>query len=415
MSTTDAIAHPNQPDLDPFLAWLRHGRESNPVHPDENQPTWQLFGHADIHHVLSDPATFSSDMSKFIPPQSDFELFSRGNFVRMDPPMHRKLRDLVSQAFTPRVVSGLAPRIAAITGELLDGVGGAERFDLVGALAYPLPVIVIAELLGIPVADRESFRRWADSLLSREGTGALPDEATMNRMGATLREMNEYLLAHIRQRRARPTDDLIGKLVRAELDGHRLEDEEIVGFVGLLLIAGHITTTALVGNAILCLDENPAAAAELRADPAGIPAAIEEVLRYRPPFPRLARRTTTEVEIGGKRIPADRILILWLASANRDSAQFEDPDRFNIHRKPNPHLSFGYSIHFCLGAPLARLEAKIALEILLDRYRSIAVARDDHREFFNPFTMISARRLPVTVEAAGAGGKGEALRGVVSA
>ncbi|WP_437729916.1 cytochrome P450 [Sorangium sp. So ce1335] len=415
MSTTDAIAHPNQPDLDPFLAWLRHGRESSPVHADDSQRTWHIFRHADIHRVLSDPATFSSDMSRFIPPQADFDLFSRGNFVRMDPPMHRKLRDLVSQAFTPRIVSGLAPRIAALTSELLDGVGDAERFDLVGALAYPLPVVVIAELLGVPVADRASFRRWADTLLSREDTGSLPDEAMMNRMAPTLREMNEYLLAHIRQRRARPTDDLIGKLVGAEVDGHRLEDEEIVGFVGLLLLAGHITTTALVGNAILCLDENPAAAAELRADPSGIPAAIEEVLRYRPPFPRLARRTTTAVEIGGKPIPADQILMLWLASANRDSAQFEDPDRFNIHRKPNPHLSFGYSIHFCLGAPLARLEAKIALEILLDRYQAIAVARDDRSEFFKPFTMNSARRLPVDVQAARAVAKGAALRGVVSA
>ncbi|KYF63180.1 cytochrome P450 [Sorangium cellulosum] len=415
MSTTDAIAHPNQPALDPLLAWLRHARESSPIHHDEAQRIWQLFGHADIFRVLSDPATFSSDMSKFIPPQADFELFSRGNFVRMDPPMHRKLRDLVSQAFTPRMVSGLAPRIAALTSELLDGVGDAERFDLVGSLAYPLPVIVIAELLGIPVADRESFRRWADSLLSREDTGGLPDEAMMNRMAPTLREMNDYLLSHIRQRRARPTDDLIGKLVCAEVDGHRLEDEEIVGFVGLLLIAGHITTTALVGNAILCLDENPAAADELRADPSAIPAAIEEVLRYRPPFPRLARRTTTEVELGGKRIPADQILLLWLVSANRDSAQFEDPDRFNIHRKPNPHLSFGYSIHFCLGAPLARLEAKIALEILLDRYRSIAVARDDEREFFSPTTMISARRLPVDVQAARPKASGEGRRGLVSA
>jgi cytochrome P450 len=225
--------------------------------------------------------------------------------------------------------------------------------------------------------------------------------------------MNAYLLAHIRQRRARPTDDLIGKLVQAEVDGHRLEDEEIVGFVGLLLLAGHITTTAQVGNAILCLDENPAAMAELRADPAGIPAAIEEVLRYRPPFPRLARRTTTEVEIGGKRIPADRILMLWLASANRDPAQFEDPDRFNIHRKPNPHLSFGYSIHFCLGAPLARLEAKIALETLLERYRSIAVARDERGAFFNPFAMISAKRLPVDVRAAQQRTGGEALRRAV--
>ncbi|AUX23260.1 cytochrome P450 [Sorangium cellulosum] len=399
MSTTDVTVQPSRPTFDAFLSWLRAARESSPVQHDEKHRYWQLFSHADILRVLSDPATFSSDLSMFIPSQPDFELFNRGNFVRMDPPKHKKLRDLVSQAFTPRVVSALGLRIATITNELLDGVGDAERFDLVGALAYPLPVIVIAELLGIPTADRDVFRKWADTLLSREeqDPSALPDEAAMERSAPILREMNGYLLSHIRQRRARPSDDLISRLVRAEVDGHRLDDEEIVGFVGLLLIAGHITTTALVGNAVLCLDEHPAAAEELRADPTKLPAAIEEVLRYRAPFPRLARRTTAEVEIGGQRIPADRLLVLWVASANRDSAQFAEPDRFDIHRKPNPHLSFGYSIHFCLGAPLARLEARIALEILLDRYRSIAVARDDRCELHNPFAMVSARRLPVDV------------------
>lgn len=399
MSTTDVTAQPSQPTFDALLSWLREARESNPVHYDERLRYWQLFGHADIHRVLSDPVTFSSDLSRFIPRQADFDRFNKGNFVRMDPPRHKKLRDLVGQAFTPRVVSALGLRIAAITNELLDGVGDAERFDLIGALAYPLPVIVMAELLGIPVADRDVFRTWADALLSREeqDPSSLPDKAAMETIAPTLREMNDYLLSHIRQRRARPSDDLISRLVRAEVDGHRLDDEEIIGFVGLLLIAGHITTTALLGNAILCLDEHPAAAEELRADPTKLPAAIEEVLRYRAPFPRLARRTTTEVELGGKRIPADALLLLWVASANRDSAQFADPDRFDIHRMPNHHLSFGYGIHFCLGAPLARLEARVALEILLDRYRSIAVARDDRCVFHNPFRMISARQLPVEV------------------
>jgi cytochrome P450 len=400
MSTTDVTAQTSPLTPDTFFAWLRQNRESDPVHYDEQQRCWQLFGYADTLRALSDPARFSSDLSALVRQRPEFETLSKGNFARMDPPKHRKLRDLVSQAFTPRMVSALAPRIAAVTTELLDDLGDAERFDLVERLAYPLPVIVIAELLGIPVADRAVFRRWADQLLSRADTSmAMPDEATMNALASTLKEMHAYLLAHIQQRRAQPAEDLISKLTQAEVDGHRLDDDEIGGFVRLLLIAGHVTTTALLGNSILSFDEHPAVAAALRADPTGLPTAIEEVLRYRSPFPRLGRWTTAEVELGGKRIPAGELVILWVGSANRDSAQFTDPDRFDPHRKPNPHLSFGHGIHFCLGAPLARLETRLALELLFERYRTITVARDAGCEFHPPWAMISAKRLPVHVSA----------------
>ena len=394
------------PSLDALLAWLRQQRDAEWVHHDEQHGIWQVFGYAAVERVLSDPGAFSSDFSEIMPAQRDFALFSRGNFVRMDPPKHRKLRGLVSQAFTPRMVSGLAPRIAELTTELLDGLGGAERFDLVDGLAYPLPVIVIAALLGIPVDDRPIFRQWAELLFSQnQQTSEIRlDEAALRALfdavAPTMREMNAYLLAHIRQRRAHPHDDLISELVAAEVDGERLDDEEIVGFVGLLLIAGHVTTTALLGNAVITLDEHPDAAAELRADPSLLPAAIEEVLRYRSPFPRLARRAARDVEFDGRTIAAHNIVILWVASANRDPAQFSDPDRFDLHRTPNPHLAFGHGIHFCLGAPLARLEAKIALGILLERYRSIAVGRYAPAEFRNPWTMISAKRLSVEVRAA---------------
>jgi cytochrome P450 len=212
-----------------------------------------------------------------------------------------------------------------------------------------------------------------------------------------MREMNRYLLAQISRRRARPGGDLLSALVSAEVEGARLEDEEIVGFAGLLLIAGHITTTALLGNAILTLDEHPAAAAALRAEPGALPTAIEEVLRYRPPFPRLIRRATREVAFGARVVRAGELLLLWIASANRDAARFDEPDRFDIRRKPNPHLAFGHGIHFCVGAPLARLEAKIALELLLARYREIRVARDEPGESYDPRVIISARRLPVDV------------------
>jgi cytochrome P450 len=406
MQATTSTADATRFTPETLLAWLRRQCAAGSIHHDEQQRIWQVFGYADTERVLSDPSAFSSDFSEIMPHQRDFDLFARGNFVRMDPPKHRKLRALVSQAFTPRMVTALGPRIAELTAELLDGLRGPQRFDLVDRLAYPLPVIVIAELLGIPVEDRGIFRQWAETLFSsnQQTTELRLDEAALKALfdavAPTIREMNSYLLAHIEQRRARPADDLTSELISAEVDGERLDDQEIVGFVGLLLLAGHITTTALLGNSVLTLDEHPGAAAELRADPTRLPAAIEEVLRYRSPFPRLVRRAASNVELGGHSIAANEIVILWVASANRDPTQFPDPDRFDIHRTPNPHLAFGHGIHFCLGAPLARLEAKIALGILLQRYREIAVAWDEPAEFYNPWTMISAKRLPVHVQPA---------------
>ena len=228
--------------------------------------------------------------------------------MRTDPPRHRKLRGLVSQAFTPRIVAGLEPRIAELTTELLDATGG-ERLDLIESLAYPLPVIVIAELLGIPSTDRPTFRRWADTLFDQanidpEDSLQKVGEEAVASVAPTMREMNTYLLDYIRSRRANPGEDLTSKLLQAEVDGERLDDQEIVGFVGLLLLAGHITTTATLGNTIVSLEENPDAATEIRADPSLLPAAIEEVLRYRTPFPRLARLATTNAQVGDVEIPA---------------------------------------------------------------------------------------------------------------
>ncbi|MGY1643848.1 cytochrome P450 [Geodermatophilus sp. SYSU D00703] len=385
-----------------FLGWLEDSRTRGQVHVDDRQECWQVLGHPEAGTVLSDPAVFSSDLSALQPRQDDFALFQRGNFVRMDPPRHRTLRTLVSQAFTPRVVADLEPRIAELTGELLDAAG--ERFDLVDALAYPLPVIVIADLLGIPVSDRALFRRWADALLDQEID---PDrslrevgEQAVTAVAPVMHEMNDYFLQYIRSRRARPGDDLTSKLVRAEVDGERLADEEIVGFVGLLLIAGHITTTATLGNSLVCFRDAPDAVRAVRADPALLPTAIEEVLRVRTPFPRLARITRADTEVGGVRIPAGQVVLVWLTAANRDARVFPEPDRFDVHRTPNPHLTFGHGIHFCLGAPLARLEARVALRLLLDRYRDIAVPGDEQVGYRNPWAMIAVTRLPLEGRAA---------------
>jgi cytochrome P450 len=397
-------ASPAQPTLPVLLAWLEESRQRGQVHYDAHQQTWQVLGHPEAVAVLSDPAKFSSDLTGLVPAQDDLALFQKGNFVRMDPPRHRKLRGLVSQAFTPRMVAGLEPRIAEVTTELLDATGGGERLDLIESLAYPLPVIVIAEMLGIPSTDRPTFRRWADTLfdvnIDPEDSLQKVGEEAVASVAPTMREMNTYLLDYIRSRRANPGQDLTSKLLQADVDGERLDDQEIVGFVGLLLLAGHITTTATLGNTIVSFEENPDAATEIRADPSLLPAAIEEVLRHRTPFPRLARLATTNAQVGDVEIPAQGLILVWLTAANRDARVFPDPNRFEIHRRPNPHLTFGHGIHFCLGAPLARLEAKVALRIMLDRYRGITVATDAPVEYRNPWLMVSVNKLPLDVQAA---------------
>jgi cytochrome P450 len=391
-----------RPTFDDLLAWLEAGRQQGQVHFDEHQQCWHVLGHPEASAVLSDPVVFSSDLTALQPDQDDLALFQRGNLLRMDPPRHRALRSLVGQAFTPRVVADLEPRIAGLTTGLLDEAG--ERFDLVDALAYPLPVMVIADLVGVPTSDRPLFRRWADVLL---GQDVDPDEALLaaaeRAVGAVapvVREMNEYLLAHIRSRSRHPGGDLTSRLIRAEVDGERLAYEEIVGFVGLLLVAGHVTTTATLGNAVLALDDAPDAAAAVRADPDLLPAAVEEVLRLRTPFPRLARITTADASVAGVRIPAGQVVLPWLVAANRDGRVFAEPHRFDLHRRPNPHLAFGHGVHFCLGAPLARLEARVALRTLLERYRDIAVAADEPVEHRDPWTMVAVSRLPLVVRPA---------------
>ncbi|MCG0068226.1 cytochrome P450 [Streptomyces tricolor] len=376
-------------------------REAGPVRYDETQGVWQVLDHAGVATVLADPATYSSDLSALAPTQSDFETFRQGNFVGMDPPEHRKLRTLVSQAFTPRVVQGLGPRIEAVCARLLDAVADRDRFDLVDALAYPLPIIVIAELLGIPAEEHRLFQEWASVLFGGDQLGEAPDMADLERaleaIAPTVREMNGYMLDHIRARRAHPGDDLTSRLIAAEVDGVRLADQEMVGFVALLLVAGHITTTALLGNAVVTFDRHPGTDAALRADPARIPAAVEEVLRWLPPFPELGRRVTRPVVLGGRDIPAGTLLMAHLGAANRDPTRFDTPDVFDAARNPNPHLTFGHGIHFCFGAPLARLEARIALRMLHERFRILAVPCYEDIAYQNPAVIIGVRHLPVEV------------------
>ncbi|MGH3806995.1 MAG: cytochrome P450 [Pseudonocardiaceae bacterium] len=376
-------------------------RDQQPVWQD-GHGVWHVFRHEDVQRVLSDPALFSSDPRLVMP---DWEGFARGNLVSMDPPDHRRLRKLVSQVFTPRMVAGLEPRIVELCGELLDDVG--DELELVSGFACPLPMTVIADLLGVPHTDRDLFRTWADRLLSVQVPNPA-DPSAAQLVQETIKDLNEYLLEHCRDRRAHERDDLIGKLVATEVARERLDDEEVVNFARLLLLAGHVTTTMLLGNALLCLDENPGAAEELRADRTLVPRALEEVVRLRPPFIERNRVATAPVELSGVTIPELSIVSVSLFSANHDERVFTEPERFDIHREQNPHVGYGKGIHFCLGAPLARLEGKLALEQMFDRFKEIRVsdAVEFHEHGFSGVT-----KLPLAVQR-GAVSRGESTTGL---
>jgi hypothetical protein len=289
----------------------------------------------------------------------------------MDPPRHDQLRGSLSQVFTPRAIAQLEPRIRAITEELLEPTEGRSKLELIDDLAFPLPVTVIAEMLGIPAADRPLFRQCSNDL-HRMTDVDLATEAARNEAAQVMVRFQNYLVNHLRDRRKQPRNDLLSGLAGAELDGQRLSDEKIVGFATILLIAGHVTTTSALANALLCLDEYPEAQRALRANPTQLPPAIEEVLRYRSRVGRVERVATRCLSARATNRAQEEVHV-WLQSANRDGNAFPNPDQFIFDRQPNRHLAFATGIHFCLGAPLGRLELHCALDILLKRYSHIRV------------------------------------------
>ncbi len=376
--------------LNPF-PWYRSMREAQPVYYNPQYHYWQVFRYEDVQRVLSDYTSFSS---VFGGGDQDHDPLS-SSLISMDPPRHRQLRNLVTQAFTPRSVAQLSERITTIVNQLLDQVAATAttattattgHMDIIDDLAYPLPVIVIAEMLGIPQKDRPRFKVWSDAAVG----AAYPEE------GNPQAEMSAYFLNMIAQRSRESKDDLISALLAAQIDGQHLNQRELLGFCVLLLIAGNETTTNLIGNALLCFDEYPQVMEQLRSEPELVPGAIEEVLRYRSPVQYMYRRAAANVTIRDHEIQPGQMVLARIGSANRDEAQFPNPDHFDIRRTPNRHIAFGHGIHFCLGAPLARLEARIALTILLQRFHDIKRVPGVSLEATGSDLVFGVKHLPIT-------------------
>ncbi|MFE4208689.1 cytochrome P450 [Streptomyces goshikiensis] len=315
-----------------------------------------------------------------------------GNMLRSDPPDHTRLRRLVSKAFTAHRVAGMRPRIQAIADQLLDAVAPAGRADLVADFALPLPVTVISELLGVPLDDRHDFQRWTNRIVTRGAEP--PDPAVVNE---AYQHMRAYVTELVRAKRAAPGDDLLSGLIAARDEEQRLTEDELVAMVFLLLAAGHITTVNLISGGIAMLLTHPAQLELLRSDPELLPGAIEEFLRYDGPVsPGIARFAREDVEIAGVTVPRGATVLIGSAIADRDPARFPDPERLDITRQDNAHLAFGHGIHYCLGAPLARLEGQIAIAAALRRLPGLALAVAPDEIRWRPGGLRGPESLPVT-------------------
>lgn len=327
------------------------------------------------------------------PTQPGFAL----SMLHKDPPDHTRLRGLVNTAFTPRMVERLRPRIQAIVDGLLDRAADRGGLELIEDLAYPLPVQVICEMLGVPVADQDRFRGWSADIARSLDVGTLnPDPVLIARSNVARRELAEYFRGLIAARRRRPQEDLMTALIAAEAQGDVLSEAELLATVILLFIAGHETTVNLIGNGVHALLRWPAELERLRREPALIESAVEECLRYDGPVQRTARDAREDVVLDGRTIGKGQIVVALLGAANRDPAHFPDPDRLDVGRRDNRHLAFGWGIHFCLGAPLARLEGQIAIGTLVRRFPRLALAKDT-LEWRETSVLRGLRALPLTV------------------
>jgi cytochrome P450 len=390
--------NPMDPEFlaDPYPTYHRL-REEDPVH---HSPLdfWVLTRYEDVAAVLRDPRFIKEPLVSMVaarfgvsvPPGVGLSMLDR------DPPDHTRLRSLVSKAFTPRVVEGLRPRIQKMVDDLITRAAAVGTMDLIEEFAYPIPVNVICEMLGVPVEDHERFKGWSlDIARGLDSIWLPPDSEIPKRSGAARHAIGDYMRGLIGERRASPRGDLLTALIAAEEAGDKLSEDELIATCILLLIAGHETTVNLIGNGTLALLRHPEELRRLRETPGLITSAVEELLRYDGPVQRTARITSTEVTIAGRTIPKGEMVMPFIGAADRDPSQFPDPDRLDLGRADNRHIAFGWGIHFCLGAPLARVEGQIAIDTLVRRLPRLALVNDEpeHRQ---SLTLRGLKALPVS-------------------
>ncbi len=348
-------------------------REKDPVHYSELVRGWVVSRHEDVDAVLRDHQRFSNDPRRGANPEALEALeHVTPSMLNLDPPDHTRMRSLVTQAFTPRAIAGWRDRIQAVIDDLFAQIGESAEFDLMQAIAVPLPVVVIAEILGVPPVDLPKFKEWSDAIAKTLEPSLT--RAELERAQRAREELGEYFSAIIDERRAEPRDDLITSLTQAEDAGDRLTHEELIATLVLLLVAGNETTTNLIGNGTLALLRHPDQMRWLREHPEQVDVAVEEMLRFDSPVQINGRRTLVDVEIGGKRIKAGSQVVLLQGASNHDPQEWDRPGEFDLSRGDKGHVSFGRGIHYCVGAPLARLEAQMLFPRMLERWPNLRAA-----------------------------------------
>ncbi|OXM15594.1 cytochrome P450 [Paenibacillus herberti] len=375
----------NVTDLIPLEAY-REKRKNSPVEPvyyeDHVGVTgWRLFGYEEVKLAFTRHDLFSSQNPE--PSEDPIE----SSILRTDPPKHRQLRMLVSKAFTPKIIEAMETSIRSLTEELFDRAEASGQMEVMSELASPLPISVIARMLGVPSEDFNRFKVWSEDLVGNNG----------ERFQNCQQEMSVYFKTIADERRLHPQDDLITRLVQAQVDDEKLTELELIGFCILLLVAGNETTTNLIASSFLCLDSMPEVRAELLADRSLIPVALEEVFRYYSPVQLTYRTVKQDMELNGHQLRAGEPVFLHIGSANHDESVFEQPEVFNLHRNPNPHVGLGSGIHYCLGAQLARLEARVVLETLLERFPNFKIDHSAPLERIESNMMFGLKGLQVVL------------------